>query len=482
MLKKIAESLLHYGSKLIRSAQLLAAIYVASWSVIFAQLNDFDAMQYKVMKLALALAPTLGSVKQTPSIDQSQSELVVINIDDNDFEYRFHQTSPLNKAVLKEVLQGILDVKFPPAVLVINLDLSPTRISNSDKNENCNNSENKTEISEYCFYQYLIDVQEKIGLKAQLILSTPHKVFRPDLARWKLSWIKDLCEKNIIFGIPNIPTISNLALEYDNSSYALSKVVKRFSGDSGNRETGVCQHENFNKFAHQYMEDNGENKSDKISDTEQAENQKYKLINYEFLGTYPTVSSRYFIDNEDACNKAEKNCLKNRIVFLGGSYEDGKGFDTPAGSMSGIDLHVGSFYSFDHPVNKPNAISLYGLEVASALLLIWMTSALLSWFRNTNSLASIALNFILQPVIFVVLLVACALLLQLWDILINPAPILFGVGIYSVASNLVGPAETSDEDMESNRKWKKIENRIKKIIYIAPVGYSMYLLIQNSIA
>ncbi|MDC0000285.1 hypothetical protein OAE16_07610, partial [Porticoccaceae bacterium] len=102
--------------------QFKAAVFVASLVMLVNEFQLLERLRTDFLRLSLAIT---SDVKPTVS-ENSPAEIVVVLLDDLDYETQFGQASPLNRHLLSDMISNLLGGVTPPKVLAIDFDLSPS--------------------------------------------------------------------------------------------------------------------------------------------------------------------------------------------------------------------------------------------------------------------------------------------------------------------------------------------------------------------
>ena len=148
-------------------------------------------------------------------MDRPQAAAVrpsVLLVDDEAFEDRFKERSPLDRSELARLLEGIREQA--PKLLVIDLDLSPGPAPTDDEER----------------AQAALDEVLKAYAPDQLLLATPLPARSYELAQRRLRWMHGLCGAGVRFAHTTLLHSGSHVLRYDPTLPSLGPLAARIAG------------------------------------------------------------------------------------------------------------------------------------------------------------------------------------------------------------------------------------------------------------
>lgn len=230
-------------------AAVCAAVLVASAIVMLKEVHLLENIKIYTLNITSGLlSKTIRPVKK------KHQPSYFLNIDQDSFEMEFNQSYPLDRGVLAEYLGkfGCIDSSNmdcnKPAVVAIDLDLSPSTSIKKEKNireaiasNDLNTLDNENYICfkeskdlEKCFYaskkeKKLYDLLFKLasqGIEIALIL--PEPVNNAELRRAKVKWVQYLISHpHIRFGLASIFSHNGTVLKYLKTPTSFSHAICR---------------------------------------------------------------------------------------------------------------------------------------------------------------------------------------------------------------------------------------------------------------
>ncbi|MDC0004603.1 CHASE2 domain-containing protein [Porticoccaceae bacterium] len=445
--QRLVLKLAHWAHENHLANQFKAAVFVASVGVLVNEAHLLDRLNNDFLRLSLSIASYL----QTAAPDTSTAEIVVVLLDDLEYESRFKQESPLDRNIMSEMIGNLLGGAEPPKVLAIDFDLSSGLTPEAKKDFPTKSS---AEQSLYCTLQQgfsgstsddtsggtSVDIWdcpqpsvESDNVEAsKIVLITPQPVFFPKLAASKVAWIEELCRRGIQFGLPDIMSSQGLVMVYQNGPLTLARQVAAAVDERGGDT--ICGDL---KFQHALMQ--------KFSILPEGKpySSKQPLLNFDF-GRHIHVT-----DYRDLCPTAcscDVSSLAGKIVFFGGHYGFSDLYDTPAGTLSGVQLHAASYYSMRNQVDKVSHLVGYLLEILLGIIIGISFYRLACTFRRRQSLKSLLTNFTLQPFLLLAVSLINGLLLRYYNISFDLAPVAFGMAMHITYVRLEPTKKNLPED------------------------------------
>ena len=344
----------------------------------------WPAMYLRVEDTALQIAAPMipqGSAEASWTAPRPPLAIpAVLLIDDEAFEGRFRERSPLDRGELAALLDEIRGQA--PRLLVVDLDLSPGPAPTADEDR----------------AQAVLDGALKAHAPGRLLLATPLPARSYELAQRRLQWMHDLCSAGVRFAHTALFHSGSYVLRYDPTLPSLGPLAARMA--SVQKEGRIAEPEPCELVA-------GE-----MSDIERAaadaDRRDGAPVDRTVLGTayflQAPPGAAYYVDNEQARQLAPLNfgyerfvrrhclsgsaagedcpsfgdgALRDHVVFLGGAWGQEDLHPTPTGRREGVMLHAAAFHSEQVPVSdrfRPLATAaefVLGLIVAFVLGSVW---------------------------------------------------------------------------------------------------------------
>ena len=452
--------------------QFKAAVFVASLVILVNEFQLLERLRTDFLRLSLAIT---SDVKPTVS-ENSPAEVVVVLLDDLDYETQFGQASPLNRQLLSDMISNLLGGVTPPKVLAIDFDLSPSP-KVASKKESPGSGYTADEEKLYCMLGlpdpnkasdcFSYQQGQEPNLTTKIILITPQPVFHPELVSRKVDWMGERCKRGIQFGLPDIMYSQGLVMEYQVSVISLINEVAR-AADSitpGTRDR-ICGDSNLQRgLVEKYA--SLADKSLIYTET--------KLLNFNFDRHIKVVDYRQLCPKKGVCDVSS---LANKVVFFGGHYGVSDIYETPIGTLSGVQLHGASYYSLLQGVPEVVHSLGYLIEILFGTLIGISFFRLACSFRRRQSLMWLLLNMSMQPLLLLVALFINGYLLRFHSITFNLAPLAFGMAIHIAFVRL--EAEQMNPPDDSFLFFGIKDSEIKTALYWITVGLGWYFVVKHS--
>ena len=352
----------------------LVILAKAYWPALYLRVED------AALQIAAPMIPEGSPEASWTAPRPPQARPSVLLIDDEAFEGRFRERSPLDRSELARLLEEIRTAS--PRLLVVDLDLSPGPAPTAGETE----------------AQSALDDALKAFAPNRLLLATPLPARSYDLALSRLRWMHELCGAGARFAHTALFHSGSHVLRYDPTLPSLGPLAARMAAVQ--KDDRIAEPEPCELVAEQVRDiERGEGET--LAQADQAAPPRTLGAAY-FLQAPPGAA--YYIDNEQARQLAPINfgyerfvrryclsaaaagddcaafadaALKEQVVFLGGAWGQEDIHPTPAGRREGVTLHAATFHSEQVPVSsrfRPLATAaefVLGLIVAFVLGSVW---------------------------------------------------------------------------------------------------------------
>jgi len=362
---------------------------------------------------------------QVNSADIPDDTPVVLHITDTMYENVFFQKAPLDRSKLAILIDEI--TKKKPAAIAIDLDLSPgadefflPSIAQIELDRSLKKATRGCSPKEKC-----------------ITLVTPQIVQSEEVRAQQYHWMKSRCIDGIEFSFPTLVMHQAVAISYPSSLPNLGNVVPR-AGAGRNTKEGLCgyisAHNHSQFFSYQNLATAGRGI-------------KTRQLNTSFFHYLKDPSSKLEL-NLDTIDDVANLELKNKVVFLGGSYGKGDTFLTVTGAFSGVSLHAAGYFSKIHSITNTTHAAAFFLDIIIGILLGFIF--VFSWElygRSKSSYLKISsivnylkmrslliINLFLMLFILIAFYLVSGYLLeaQLW---LNPGPLVIGMFIHGLLTS-----------------------------------------------
>jgi CHASE2 domain-containing sensor protein len=356
---------------LVPALVILARAY---WPALYLRVED------AALQIAAPMIPAGSPEASWTAPRPPQSRPSVLLIDDEAFEDRFKERSPLDRSELARLLEGIREQA--PKLLVVDLDLSPGPAPTADEER----------------AQAALDEVLKAYAPDQLLLATPLPARSYQLAQRRLHWMHGLCGAGVRFAHTTLLHSGSHVLRYDPTLPSLGPLAARMAGVQA--DDRIAEPEPCELVAEQMREIERGQAQALGRDSEQA---GPRTLGAAYFLQAP-ASVAYYVDNQQArqlapinfgyerfvrrhclssaaadddCAQPADGAFKDQVVFLGGAWGQEDIHPTPLGRREGVMLHAAAFHSEQVPVSnryRPLATAaefVLGLIVAFVLGSVW---------------------------------------------------------------------------------------------------------------
>jgi CHASE2 domain-containing sensor protein len=393
-------------------------------------LNQIENDSLRIVAAMQEYLPTTSVMAKSGSLEDP----VVVAISPQLYEGLFTQTSPLNRDRLLELLEPIINEK--PALVVIDLDLSPGVGGNSRLDELLRYSNQQSE---------------------RLLLAAPFPVTYLPLIEAKYEWMWSMCNPPkatpIRFAYPGLPIAKGMNLRYFQGRHTLAEESCRLlHGENCSHSTSrpaalsddsPCALVSKGRNSATFLDSIANEKAPEHSQSGHYRSQVH--IDPTILRT--TAANIVLLE----ALPLNLPRLTNRIVFVGGAYDPADRFLTVAGYQPGVVIHAAAYKTMLAGTKEiPHSYGLLADIIFGILAGIGFHS---SWERyNRSSLrfqmqrSSVScwlvargwllLNFVLLAGTVILLFWLSAFLMEkhMWG---NPGPVVIGVFIKSLLGSRV---------------------------------------------
>ena len=356
---------------LVPALMILAKAY---WPAMYLRVED-TALQIAAPMIPQGSAEASWTAPRPP-----QASPAVLLIDDEAFEGRFRERSPLDRGELAALLEEIGEQA--PKLLVVDLDLSPGPAPTAQED----------------LAQAGLDEVLKAYAPGRLLLATPLPARSYELALRRLRWMHELCSAGVRFAHTALFHSGSYVLRYDPTLPSLGPLAARMAGVQ--RDDRIAEAEPCELVAEEIRDI--ERAATEAGGRDGAPAARSVLGAAYFLQAPPAAA--YYLDNEQArqlaplnfgyerfvrrhclsgsaagegCSSFGDGALRDQAVFLGGGWGQDDVHPTPTGRREGVMLHAAAFHSEQVPVSdrfRPLATAaefVLGLIVAFVLGSVW---------------------------------------------------------------------------------------------------------------
>jgi len=376
-LRARAADLDHIGSeerfpwRVVLLAPALMILAEAYWPALYLRVED------TALQIAAPLIPEGSPDASWITPKQPQAAPTVLLIDDEAFEGRFRERSPLDRHELAKLFDEVR--RQDPKLLVVDLDLSPGPAPSDDDRR----------------AQEALDEALKAYAPGRLLIATPLPVRSYELALRRLQWMHELCSAGARFAHTALFRSGSHVLRYDPTLPSLGPVAARMAGVPLDEPQEFDEPEPCALVAQEMLERSSAQPQPSAGDGERPAARMLGAAY--FLQAPPSVA--YHVDNEQARRLVPINfgyerfvrrrCLsptvedddcapfadgdaKDRVVFLGGSWGDEDRHMTPTGRREGVMLHAAAFHSEQVRISDRYKPLAAAAEVALGLIVAFL--------------------------------------------------------------------------------------------------------------
>ena len=377
-LRERAVDLDHIGSeerfpwRVVLLVPALVVLAKAYWPALYLRVED------TALQIAAPMIPQGSPEASWTAPRPPQARPAVLLIDDDTFEGRFRERSPLDRRELAVLLDEIRSRS--PKLLVVDLDLSAGPAPTADED----------------LAQAALDEALRAYPPGRLLLATPLPARSYELALRRLRWMHELCGAGVRFGHTTLFHSGSYVLRYDPTLPALGPLAARMAGVP--KEDRIAEPEPCELVAEEMLEI-GRAATD--AGAREGEPAARRMLGAAYFLQVPAAAA-YYVDNEqarrlepinfgyerfvrrhclaaaeDGCEAWGAGTLNDQVVFLGGAWGHEDVHPTPAGRREGVMLHAATFHSEQVPVSdrfRPLATAaefVLGLIVAFVLGGVW---------------------------------------------------------------------------------------------------------------
>lgn len=352
---------------LVPALMILARAY---WPALYLRVED------AALQLAAPMIPEGSPDASWTAPRPPQARPTVLLIDDEAFEGRFQERSPLDRRELARLLEEIRAAS--PRLLVVDLDLSPGPAPTAEETD---------------AQSALDDALGAFGPN-QLLLATPLPARSYELALRRLRWMHERCGAGARFAHTVLFHSGAHVLRYDPTLPSLGPLAARMAAVQ--QEDRIAEPEPCELVAEQVRDIDG-------GEAGAGERAATRTLGAAYFLQAPPAAA-YYIDNEQARQLApinfgferfvRRHCLsaeaagddcaafadaavKDQVVFVGGAWGQEDIHPTPSGRREGVTLHAATFHSEQVPVSsrfRPLATAaefVLGLVVAFVMGSVW---------------------------------------------------------------------------------------------------------------
>jgi len=300
----------------------------------------FDPLNAVVFAEVMSRVSYEGLFKDQPFKGGSAT---VISIDQDSYSNAYGEQAPLNRCQLKHDLAAIYAAQ--PAVLVIDIDLSPARwLRNAPlpgKEEKCDASSSFVQLNASCQAQCERDLYTALKARrpTKTILMLPLGV--EDIQEGRQSeqfgkWFSEMEQAGLQFGDPSIVETFGIVLHMRREPASFATLVCNTMKDRP--QGGRC-----------------------VAD--------------EKLGRDPWINAHTYFSNIKSLTTAQltdkaqpvADIMRGKAVFFGRESRQDDQYLTPVGTVNGVEIHAASFLTLTNPVLEDH-LRTFAEEVFIAIL------------------------------------------------------------------------------------------------------------------
>lgn len=408
MASKSWHKFLHHLPHHLFSAAVLASVLLLV-EVHTDYLHWLDSLSLRVS------APFQSNLASINSLPKADLQPLIMVIDDDYYERVFHQTSPLNRRLLADLLDSL--AKQKPRLIAVDIDLSPSVSDRFDTSSR----------------KYLDDVIKNIAKETKLVIGAPNPTETEQ--KWQASWTQEMCANDVSFGLSSIKSFQGVVIRHNIDEPTIGNVA--FDDIQDQKVAHKAHLESVCDWA----------KSGELfekSNQKQAHQQSIPITSSIFSSEY--LAKRYFhLDNAHELPE-----VSNKVVFLGGDYTGKDNFQSPLGLYPGVFMHAAGYSSRLSPIRETSHALAWVLDiiigVALGFLFHFMWQGIAKAKIKLTSFKDKKLSIAYKAILFQVLMVlawtvpliitglffyfsACLLSNNMW---LNPGPMVFGMFLHAV--------------------------------------------------
>ena len=253
------------------------------------------------------------------------------------FETALGEKTPLDKTALNEIISRVL--AHSPAVLTLDLDISPSYCPEQLKNEDCDQN------------HPLYDTLTSAPATTQIVLPTPFPITTAEAYDAKIKWLTRMCRNGIHFAYAGLHSLGNEIKITPTLPTLATTTFNRLNEVTSQITQPICEEllqtpsENDNTSS--YFPDLLLNLEEERADFFDTHIDNQRLFPLDWRHYKPVLASTLAINRID--QPFDPAQLKQRVVFLGGSFGEADEFNTPFGATDGVYLHALAFASLNNP-------------------------------------------------------------------------------------------------------------------------------------
>ncbi len=361
---------------------------------------------------ALFLYAANGGTKTVETAPKPRREIgssIVLQLTDRLYAETFQLRSPLDRGVLRQILETIIKAK--PVVMAVDLDLSP--IPSDDPRQ---------QADQIALDELLIQTAAKGEISIVTIHPFPSEISA--LRKQDVEWMSRLCRHGVRFSSPllmkrlgvvvrqyhNAPSLAHVAW-----SAAEAKAEKR--PQDSYCERALAGDDSFlERFIGEAI---GQGKSFALNRASLEHLERYDLHTLKQLEQPSGLPA-----------------IAGRTIFIGGSYGVEDRFLTPFGELPGVTAHAIEYYSRIHPIWE-NKLAIVTVEVILGLLFAYLFTGM--WRRyfdysyhphwreikDLSFIWALAILLTVTWILYLVVEMSAVLLSMGWWM--NPTPLILGL-------------------------------------------------------
>jgi hypothetical protein len=382
------------------------------------EIKLLKVIDYSILKILSSLHTESKSI-----VLKSHSNSIVLILDDLYYEKYFNATSPLDTKELSYILEKIAIQK--PKAIVLDFDISP----------------------DYNFKNPKIGFEARdIDTTLAKIQASGTKILLPfsftaeteENKKTKQDWFEYICSKDITLGIPTLKENFGVSLLYFGFSEHISNLAHSHSDSS------ICS-----KIV----------AKTKISDIKDEYTQTLKKDKEELSINFTGIQKRtFYLSTKEQLENID---IKDKTVFLGGSYGYSDKYLIPGTEVNGVEILEAIYYTLSHRIEEADIFLSSIIDILNGLAFGWILNRLLLMRKKQFARTHYEIYTLLNLFIFGVLISWIGFSLQIsatvfesFYIWLNPIPIILGMFIDAIFT------ATSLEESRNSR------NRLKsKCLY-----------------
>ncbi|MBE0496630.1 MAG: CHASE2 domain-containing protein [Campylobacterales bacterium] len=403
---------INYCSNLTMTQVILSFLFVNGIVFCLQEIKLLKIVDYSVLKIMSSL-----NIDSKPSSYKFHSDSVVLMVGDYYYEKYFNATSPLDTKELALIIKNI--ASKGPSAIVLDFDISP-----DVDFKNLDTTFLPREID-----TLLSAVQQN---NTKVFLPFSFKAETKENKKLKQEWFNYMCSQGIILGTPAIQENFGAALTYLSFPNHISILA------SSGENSSICSHIL------------SEESIDAINTHMKKE---LKKISHEFSINFTGIQKRTLeLLTKEQLRDVD---LKDKVVFLGGSYGYSDKYLTPSSEVNGVEILEAIYYTQSHKIEKADIVFSSVVDVVNGflfgILLSFLLRNRLRFFRGEHYELYTIINilvFILLGAWMVFSLKLSAYMFVHFYIWLNPIPIIFGMFLDAIfaSASLVGTHSNKESE------------------------------------